>query len=221
MLKGRVLQIFLYTFLFLVRSFAVSEVFFAPDDKPGDKLIKRIDAAKNEIKAAVYMLTDSRIVKALINANNRGVSVQVITDKISSVGEFGKVSMLAENGVPVWIFEAPNTGPKNKKFYNADSIMHNKFAVIDNFLWTGSFNWTRSANNKNQENVILTNDTGIVESYKNHFEVLKTRCIAYNNNASAQQPRSISRKMRAKMLKFVNVLRGKLTDVPEGVNGIE
>ena len=38
---------------------------------------------------------------------------------------------------------------------NTRSCMHNKFAIIDNFiLITGSFNWTDKAVEKNQENLI-------------------------------------------------------------------
>lgn len=46
--------------------------------------------------------------------------------------------------------------PQGKsKGYRAKPIMHNKFAIIDDVVWTGSFNWTVSANTRNNENVIV------------------------------------------------------------------
>ena len=71
-------------FILLISSnlaFGKSEVFFSPDDKPTNELIRKINKAKNKIHAAVYMITDKNIAKALITAKNkRGIDVQIITD---------------------------------------------------------------------------------------------------------------------------------------------
>jgi len=212
MLKKVGLRVCLCLLFSLANLGGSSEVLFSPDDKPGDKLIKRIDTAKHEIRAAVYMLTDSRIIKALVNAKERGVFVQVITDKVSCGGEYGKAGVLAEKGIDVFVYKPLVKESKNKKFYSADAIMHNKFAIIDNFLWTGSFNWTRSANSKNQENVIVTNDKNVIERFKAQFDLLKTRCESYANRTL---PNSLNRGTRTKILDFVNVLRGKLNEAVE------
>ena len=56
--------------------------------------------------------------------------------------------------------------------------MHHKFAIFDETtLWTGSFNWTVSANTNNCENVIITDDREACRSYQAQFnQLLKTRC---------------------------------------------
>jgi cardiolipin hydrolase len=36
-------------------------------------------------------------------------------------------------------------------------------------LLTGSYNWTRSAERFNQENVLLIQDEGVVQPYQNEF----------------------------------------------------
>ena len=61
--------------------------------------------------------------------------------------------------------------------------MHNKFIIIDNKkLWTGSFNWTNSADTSNQENIIITDDSEVIERYKEQFEILKLRSIQRESN---------------------------------------
>ena len=48
--------------------------------------------------------------------------------------------------------------------------MHNKFAIIDNrILLTGSYNWTFSANNRNDENLMVIDDPEIIEIFQNQF----------------------------------------------------
>jgi phosphatidylserine/phosphatidylglycerophosphate/cardiolipin synthase-like enzyme len=48
--------------------------------------------------------------------------------------------------------------------------MHNKFAIIDNrLLLTGSYNWTFSANNRNDENLMVIDDLEIIEIFQNQF----------------------------------------------------
>ena len=51
--------------------------------------------------------------------------------------------------------------------------MHNKFAVIDNeIVITGSYNWTASAGERNDENLLVIDDNYIVERYQDQFNNL-------------------------------------------------
>jgi len=56
---------------------------------------------------------------------------------------------------------------------NATSHMHHKFVVVDGkVLLTGSFNWTRSASEQNQENVLITSDPRLVAPFATEFDRL-------------------------------------------------
>jgi phosphatidylserine/phosphatidylglycerophosphate/cardiolipin synthase-like enzyme len=143
-------------------------VLFSPDDKPKNHLIKYLNHAQKRIYAAIYMLTDKDIAQTLIDAKNRNIDVQVVFDKASIVSRYGKVKMLLANNVNSLVFKVTKGGWA--------PLMHNKFAIIDECLWTGSFNWTKSANTKNQENVIYTNEKSVLNKFLAHFEKLKTRC---------------------------------------------
>ena len=55
-------------------------------------------------------------------------------------------------------------------------FMHHKFAVIDKkTLINGSFNWTRAAITGNFENLLITDDTHVVQAYLRQFEKLWTQ----------------------------------------------
>jgi mitochondrial cardiolipin hydrolase len=151
-----------------------SEVYFSPEDHIGSRLIKLINSAQKKIYAAVYMITDKTIAQALIKAKNRGIDVQIITDKISKESIYGKAFFLKSGGICVSVFNPPES--TYNSFLNNSSIMHNKFALIDGTLWTGSFNWTQSASQRNQENVILTDEKDVCNKYEKQFEKLKKQC---------------------------------------------
>jgi len=52
-------------------------------------------------------------------------------------------------------------------------FMHHKFVIIDGtLLVNGSFNWTKQAITGNQENLLLTNNQGIVQPYLIEFNRL-------------------------------------------------
>jgi phosphatidylserine/phosphatidylglycerophosphate/cardiolipin synthase-like enzyme len=172
----RVTAVF-YNFIFLI--FIVfslsskSQVLFSPKDKITNYLIKRINSSKKNIYIAVYMLTDKKIAQALVDAKNkRDLDVQVITDQTCLEYKHGKVDMLKNANIDVFVYK---NNLKNKK--RPSKLMHNKFAIFDNILWTGSFNWTVQANHQNKENVLLTDDPDILKKYKDQFELLKQRCV--------------------------------------------
>ena len=146
------------------------KIFFSPDDKPQKHLIKYINQAKKIIYAAVYMFTDKKIAEALINAKKRNVDVEIISDNCSFDSQYGKIKMLLDNDVPVYLFKVSKPG-----YRRFNPLMHNKFAIIDEKVWTGSFNWTISANSKNQENVICIEMPTVREKFLAHFEILKNR----------------------------------------------
>ncbi len=161
---------------------ATLSTLFSPDDNPSEKLILLLQGAKKRIYAAVYMITDKTITQELINAKNkRNIDVQIITDEISVTSPWGKGKELIRNNIPVFIFMGDPTAiqlkKNNPKLY-INSIMHHKFALIDNTIWAGSFNWTKSANTFNREDVIFGESRPLKERYLQRFLSLKAECTA-------------------------------------------
>ena len=108
----------------------------------------------------MYIFTDREIALPLAKARERGVKVRLYLDKDQVDYKYSQSRFLVQKGVKTRI---------STNNYN----VHNKFAIIDNrMLITGSYNWTFSANNRNDENLLIIDDSGVIARYQNQFEKL-------------------------------------------------
>jgi phosphatidylserine/phosphatidylglycerophosphate/cardiolipin synthase-like enzyme len=155
---------------------ALCQAFFTPQDNLTSIFINLIDAEQKSIHGAVYMFTDKKVAQALINAQKRGVDVQIIIDQIS-MSSCGKGKFLQENGVPVYVHRTEEFNPYTM------ALMHHKFFIFElnkdnrSFLWTGSWNCTVRATAHNDENVILLDEELIIKQYQDCFKKLLDRLI--------------------------------------------
>jgi phospholipase D len=121
---------------------------FTPAAHCADVIAGAIDRASREIRVQAYYFTSVPILRALADAKRRGVDVEVILDRsqdrlAGKSGRYTSAVYLAHAGIPVWIDAVPG-------------IAHNKVVVIDGrTVLTGSFNFTRAADERNAENVVL------------------------------------------------------------------
>ena len=136
---------------------AKTEVYFSLSDNPQKEIIKNINLAEAFINIAMYIFTDKEIALPLIKAYERGVKVRLYLDKDQVDYRYSQSRFLVQKGI--------KTRVSSNKY-----IMHNKFAIIDNrILLTGSYNWTFSANNRNDENLLIIDDPEIIEVFQNQF----------------------------------------------------
>ena len=68
------------------------EIGFSPNGSSLDIILKGIQQSEKSILVAAYSFTSKPIATALLDAHNRGVSVQVIADKKSNSGKYSAVS---------------------------------------------------------------------------------------------------------------------------------
>lgn len=141
---------------------------FSPQGKCSTHILREIDIAKKEVLVAVYAFTNDELAGALVQAKKRGVAVQVVVDREfdlaneSSKGKFFDLQKIPLRRV---------SGAKSKIQEKDAGLMHQKFAVIDRrIVFTGSYNWTRSADMLNDENLLLFRDAGpLAEEYRKAF----------------------------------------------------
>ena len=163
----------------LISNNKIKKVLFSPDDQIKRTLIGLIDEEQAYIKMAAFSLTDKEIAAALIRAHERKVSIELVVDGQQSRTLYSKVFSLVKRGIVTYSYE-PQVINKDDRDWT--SLMHNKFIVfgksllLDKVISTGSFNFTNTAANYNQENVLIQNDQEIAQVYLNQFEVLKKRC---------------------------------------------
>jgi phosphatidylserine/phosphatidylglycerophosphate/cardiolipin synthase-like enzyme len=151
------LIIIILTLSLFLSSLAKTEVYFSLSDNPQRAIIKKINQAEAFINIAMYIFTDKEIALPLINAQKRGVKVRVYLDKSQIESSYSVSRLLVQRGIKV-------------KISTNNYIMHHKFAIIDNcLLLTGSYNWTFSANKRNDENLMVIDDPEIIEIFQNQF----------------------------------------------------
>ena len=126
-----------------VQATGTIEVAFSPNGGGAALIIRTIGEAKKSIKVQAYSFTNADIAKALLDAHKRGVNVRAVLDKSQETEKYTSATFLANAGVPVRI---------DDDF----AIAHNKIMIIDEeTVITGSFNFTKAAEEKNAENVLV------------------------------------------------------------------
>jgi phosphatidylserine/phosphatidylglycerophosphate/cardiolipin synthase-like enzyme len=103
--------------------------------------VQALSEAKRTILVRLSLFTAAPIAKALLDAHTRGVQVPVILEKSQRSETYSSADFLANQGVPV-VIDVNH------------AIAHNKVIIIDGeTVVTGSFNFTKAAQEKNAENV--------------------------------------------------------------------
>ena len=137
-----------------------AKAFFSPGTECAQELLWQFHTAQKTCDVCVFTITDDRITDAIISAHRRGVAVRVITDDDKAHDLGSDIGRLLDGGIPCKIDRSP-------------AHMHHKFAVFDRCrLLTGSFNWTRSASEMNEENLLVTPDPLLVRAFLGRFEEL-------------------------------------------------
>ena len=137
-----------------------SSAYFSPGDDCLNRIRRLISEARYSLDICVFTITDNRIVERIIEAHNRGIKVRIISDNDKSFDLGSDMDRLEKTGIPC-------------RFDATDAHMHHKYAIADGkTLLNGSFNWTRSASNPNNENILVTNDPKLLDLYKVSFENL-------------------------------------------------
>lgn len=142
------------------KNIADSLAYFSPGSDCRNKIIALMNAARKSVKICVFTISDNKITQSILAAHQRGVEVAIISDNDKSNDKGSDVNYLFEKGVNVILDNSP---------YH----MHHKFAIFDNrVLLNGSFNWTRSATDVNEENILVTEESKLVSQFSRQFDYL-------------------------------------------------
>lgn len=137
-----------------------AHAYFAPGEDCLRRLRELCLGAKRSVDVCVYTVSDDRLCDALLDAHRRGVAVRILSDdhKVHDAGS--DVLRLRDRGLDVRLDDTA--------FH-----MHHKFALFDGQrLASGSFNWTRSASDGNEENLVVTDDVRLVRAFSERFKTL-------------------------------------------------
>lgn len=116
---------------------------FTPGADCTGMIVDRIADAQHQVLVQAYTFNSAPILTALSDATVRGIDVRVILDRSDEESARSAARWLADHGIAPLIDDQVG-------------IAHNKVMVIDGgTVITGSFNFTRAAQDRNAENLLI------------------------------------------------------------------
>jgi PLD-like domain/Metal binding domain of Ada len=121
-----------------------------------------------------YAFTSAPIAKALVEAHKRGVKVLAVLDKSNETDKYSAATFLNNAGIQPLIDDK-------------HAIAHAKVMVIDSAtIITGSFNFTKAAEEKNAENLLVITDAPeLVKTYEANIHMHAGHAHPYKRQAAA------------------------------------
>ncbi len=140
------------------------ENYFSPEDEIDTRLVKLVNDAGESVHVLAYSFTLNRLADALIKADAGGVAVQGVFDEESSRENKGAdFFQLQKAGLDVRLDGDPG-------------LMHIKAIIVDGeTVVFGSYNFTASAENRNDENVLIITNPAFAGEFEEAFERIYAR----------------------------------------------
>ena len=138
------------------------ESYFSPSDRTTSFIGKALGKAESSINIALLTFTRKELADSIIALKNKGGKTRVILSNDTDLGT--EFQYLENNGVDVLI-KGGGIG-----------LLHHKYAIIDGqqirkpaYVITGSHNWSSAAENSNDENTLIIEDSQIANYYLQEF----------------------------------------------------
>lgn len=133
------------------------EVYFSPDDGVGAHLVELLAKAQSSIEVMAFSLTSDPLAEALLDAAAEGVQIRLVIERDQAGNIGSETQRLEDAGLDVRLDSNPNS-------------MHHKVIIIDrSVVVTGSYNFSRNAEDFNDENVIVLHSRELATDYLVEF----------------------------------------------------
>jgi phosphatidylserine/phosphatidylglycerophosphate/cardiolipin synthase-like enzyme len=135
------------------------EVYFSPDDGVASRLLNLIQSASESLYFMAFSFTSDELANAILERAQNGVVVAGVMEESQVESNVGTdYDRFRQAGLDVRL----DGNPRN---------MHHKVILIDNRLVvTGSYNFSNSAETRNDENVLVFHDPRIAAQVMAEFE---------------------------------------------------
>lgn len=135
------------------------ETYFSPDDGVAQKIIALLQNAHESIYFMAYSFTSDDISYVVRERASNGVTVAGVMDysQIQSNGQYGEYDVFAQSGMDVMAD-------------GIDGLLHHKVFIIDEeIVITGSYNFSSSAEERNDENILIIYNSDIAHEFIEEF----------------------------------------------------
>ncbi len=134
------------------------EVYFSPEDGTAARLIELISGAQDSVYFLAYAFTEDDIADAMVERARDGVTVAGVIDSGQADNQGSEYERMVAEGLDV-------------RLDGGSGRMHHKVIIIDGqTVLTGSYNFSASAETRNDENTLVIHNSRIAEQYLDEFE---------------------------------------------------
>ncbi|MGA2489711.1 MAG: phospholipase D-like domain-containing protein [Anaerolineales bacterium] len=136
------------------------EVYFSPDDKVEARIVGLVQNAQESINFMAYSFTSNNIGDAIMRQAQAGIQVAGVMDDNQVASSQGtEYDPFMQAGIDVRLDG------------NQDGLMHHKVIIIDQkIVITGSYNFTASAEERNDENVVIIFSPEVAAKFMEEFQ---------------------------------------------------
>lgn len=139
------------------------DTYFAPEERIAPIIARLMETADEEILFMAFSFTNEAIGEAVLAQAGQGVSVRGVFETVGS--------QTAYSYYPVMVDADP--AKVSVRQDGNGRMMHHKVIIIDReTVIFGSFNFTASANDSNDENVLVVHDPGFASFFVEEFELV-------------------------------------------------
>ena len=134
------------------------ENFFEAEGNVRARILQLVEGAQSSIDVLAFVFTDDDIASAIIARHRAGVPVRIVVETRNVDTDGSDVAAFQKAGIALLTDGNPY-------------MMHHKVIVIDGtVVITGSYNFSRSAADSNDENVLILHSPEIAGQYLEEFE---------------------------------------------------
>jgi phosphatidylserine/phosphatidylglycerophosphate/cardiolipin synthase-like enzyme len=135
------------------------EVLFAPEDQVADRVIQLIRGARTSVCFLAFSFTSGEIAEAMLERTANGVPLLGVLESTQTHSNTGaQFEFLRQGGAAVLL----DANPRN---------MHHKVILIDGeIVITGSYNFTESAESKNDEDLLIIWNPELAGAFEKEFQ---------------------------------------------------
>lgn len=134
------------------------ENFFCPEDDCEARVANTLKKAKKSVYFMTFTFTSEPIADSLLFLEN--VTIKGVFEKRQAASRYSQFGRMKDFGLDVKVDNNPKT------------MHHKTFIVDEKIVITGSYNPTKAANTKNDENILILYDEDISKKYLDEFNYL-------------------------------------------------
>ena len=134
------------------------KVYFSPDDHFRDQhLIPLLQGAKQSVHFMAFAFTSTDITSTLSNLKQQGVEIKGVVDSSQAGSSYAQYDDLKNENIDVLLDGNPQK-------------LHHKVMIIDQrYVVTGSYNFSQSAETRNDENSVIIDNRNLAARYEQEF----------------------------------------------------